>query len=90
VKLGSNASGTSATHSEACVGNAVKKSGVSEWHKQFREGQENAEDDDDHHHDERSGRLKSHGTDENVQTVRNLAHSYSQPSLFYGNTEAVT
>jgi hypothetical protein len=39
----------------------MKDSSVFEWHKPFKEDRENVED------DERSGRLRSHRTDENVE-----------------------
>jgi hypothetical protein len=40
--------------------------------------------------DERSGQLKSHITNENVEKVWNLVHSDSQLSLLSQNIEAVT
>jgi hypothetical protein len=49
VKLGKNASDTCAKLSKAFEGEAMKKSSVFEWHKQFKEGRENVEG------DERSG-----------------------------------
>jgi hypothetical protein len=36
MKLGKNASETCEIFSEACGGEAMKKSSVSEWHKWFR------------------------------------------------------
>jgi hypothetical protein len=50
-------------------GEAVKKSSVFEWHKQFKKGRENVE------HEGGSGRPRSHRTDEDVEKVRNLMHS---------------
>jgi hypothetical protein len=38
VKLGNNASDTCEMLSEAYGGEAMKKSSVSEWHKQLKEG----------------------------------------------------
>jgi hypothetical protein len=55
VKLGKTASDTCAMLSEAYEGEAMKKSSIFEWHKQFKEGRENVEDvditkeDNDHH-----------------------------------------
>jgi hypothetical protein len=54
--------------SEAYGGEYMKRSSVSGWHKWFKEGRENVED------VERSGRPRSHRTDENVEKVRNLVH----------------
>jgi hypothetical protein len=65
-------------------GEAMKNSSGFEWHKWFKEGRKNVED------DERSGRPRSDRTDENVEKVRNLLQSHSQPSLLCGNTEVVT
>jgi len=47
----------------------MKKSRVSEWHKLFKHGHENVKD------NERSGRTRSHRTNENVEKVQNLVHS---------------
>jgi hypothetical protein len=44
---------------EAYGADAMKKSSVFEWHKRFKEGQEDVKD------DERTGRLKTYRTDEN-------------------------
>jgi hypothetical protein len=49
----------------------MKESSVSDWHKHFEESSENVED------DIRSGRLRSHRTDENVEKVRNMLYSDS-------------
>jgi len=84
MKLRKNASDTCAVLSEAYGGEAKKKSSVFDWHKWLKEGHKNVED------DERSSHPRSHRTDENVQTMRNLVHSDSQSSLLYGNTAAVT
>jgi hypothetical protein len=53
--------------SQACEGKAVKNASVYGWHKSFKEGHENVKD------DERCSR--AHKTDENVEKVRNVAHS---------------
>jgi histone-lysine N-methyltransferase SETMAR len=54
---------------EAYDADAMKKSSVFEWHKRFKEGQEDVKD------DERTGHLKTHRTDENVEKVRKLVCS---------------
>jgi hypothetical protein len=54
---------------EAYEGETMKKSGVSDWYKRFKEGREYVED------DERSGHPRSHITAENVEGLRNLVHS---------------
>jgi hypothetical protein len=69
--------------SKAYGGEAMKKSNVFEWHKWFREGCKNMKD------NERSGHIRSHRTNENVEKVQNLVHSDRQPSLLCGNTEVV-
>jgi hypothetical protein len=46
VKLEKNASVTSALHSEAYGGEAMKRSHVFEWHKQFKEDHKNVEYDE--------------------------------------------
>jgi hypothetical protein len=53
---------------EAYGVDAMKKSSVFEWHKRFKEGQEDVKD------DERTGCPKTHRTDENVE-VRKLVRS---------------
>jgi hypothetical protein len=68
VKLGQNASDTCAVFSNAYVGEAMKKPGVFEWHKWFKEGYDNMEG-------ERSGHPSSHRTIQNVENVQNLVHS---------------
>jgi hypothetical protein len=47
----------------------MKKSSVFEWHRRFKEGQENVQD------DPRTGQPKSQRTDANVDRVRTLVHS---------------
>jgi hypothetical protein len=47
----------------------MKKSGVFEWHKRFKEGREDVKE------DERSGRPETHWTEENVENVRKLVRS---------------
>jgi hypothetical protein len=69
VKLGMNASDTFTILFEVCGGDAMKKSNGFEKHKRFKDGRGDVED------DERSGRPRYHGTDENVEKVRNLVHS---------------
>jgi hypothetical protein len=54
---------------EAYGAEAMKKSSVSEWHKGFKEGPEDLKD------DERTGRPKTHRTDENVEKVWKLIRS---------------
>jgi len=54
-----------------------------EWHKQFKEDWKNMED------NERSYCPRSHWIIEDVKKVQNMVYSDSQPSLLYGNTEAV-
>jgi hypothetical protein len=73
VKLGKNACDTCIVLSNAYGGEATKKPGVSEWHKQFKEGHENMED------DERHGHPRSHGT--NVEKVWTVVHSDSHLSI---------
>jgi hypothetical protein len=78
AKLEQNASDTCAILSEAYWGEAMKKSSVFEWRKQFKEDPDNVKD------DEISGRQRSHTTDENVETFK------YQRSLICENTEVVT
>jgi hypothetical protein len=61
--------GTYEMLSDACRGEAMKKSSVVEWRKLFKEGREDVED------DTRSGRSRSYRTDENFEEVQNLVHS---------------
>jgi transposase len=61
--------------SEAYGGEPIKKPGVPEWLKRFKEGHENVEG------DEKSCRPRSYRTDENVENVRNLVHSDRRLSI---------
>jgi hypothetical protein len=47
----------------------MKDASVFEWHKGFKKGREDVKD------DERTGRPKTHRTDENVEKVRKLVRS---------------
>jgi hypothetical protein len=69
AKLGKSASETLQILTEAYGADALKKSSVFEWHKRFKEGQEDVKD------DERTGCLKTHQTDENVEKVWKLVCS---------------
>jgi hypothetical protein len=60
VKLGKNVNDICAVLSEAYGREAMKKSSVFEWYKRFKVCREYMED------EERSGRPRSHRTDENV------------------------
>jgi hypothetical protein len=46
VETEQNANDTSTVLSEACGGEAVKKSSAFEWHKRFKEGHESVKDDE--------------------------------------------
>jgi transposase len=59
AKLGKSVSETGQMLTEACGADTMKKSSVFEWHKRFKEGREDVKD------DERTGRPKTHRTDEN-------------------------
>jgi transposase len=59
AKLGKRASEILQMLTEAYGADAMKKSSVSEWHKRFKQGREDVKD------DERTGRPKTHRTDEN-------------------------
>jgi hypothetical protein len=59
AKLGKSASENLHILTEAYGADAMKTSSVSEWHKRFKEGREDVKD------DERTGRPKTHRTDEN-------------------------
>jgi hypothetical protein len=48
---------------------ATEKPSVFKWHKKFKESHKNMDD------NERSGSLRSHRTNENVEKVQNLVHS---------------
>jgi hypothetical protein len=67
-KIGNKARHTCTLFSEAYAGDAVKRSSVPEWHKQFKENHEKVED------EETSGHPRCHKTDENVKKLRNLVH----------------
>jgi hypothetical protein len=69
AKLGKSASETLHMLTEAYGTDAMNKSSVFEWHKRFKEGRDDVKD------DERTGRPKTHQTDENVEKVRKLVHS---------------
>jgi hypothetical protein len=69
AKLGKRASETLQMLTEACGAEAMKRLSVFEWHKKFKEGQEDVKD------DKRTGRPKTHRTDENVEKVQKLVHS---------------
>jgi transposase len=59
AKLNKSASETLQMLTEAYGADAMKTSSVFEWHKRFKEGREDVK------YDERSGRPKTHQTDEN-------------------------
>jgi hypothetical protein len=59
AKLGKSASETLQMLTKTYGADAMKKSSVFEWHKRFKEGQEDVKD------DERTGHPKTHETDEN-------------------------
>jgi hypothetical protein len=59
AKLGKSASETLQTLTEAYGADFMKKWSVFEWHKRFEEGWEGVKD------DKRTGRPKTHWTDEN-------------------------
>jgi hypothetical protein len=59
AKLGKNASETLKMLTEVYGADAMKNSSVFEWHKRFKECQVDVKD------DERTGRPKTHRTDEN-------------------------
>jgi hypothetical protein len=69
AKLGKSASETLQMLTEANGADAMKKSSVFEWHKRIKEGREDLKD------DKRTGRVKTHRTDENVEKVRKLVCS---------------
>jgi hypothetical protein len=88
VKLGNNESDTYAVLSEACGGEARKKSSVFQWHKQLKKGHESVED------DERNGCPRSHrsngNVEENTESGAFTLRSKHQPSLLCGSNKAVT
>jgi hypothetical protein len=59
AKLGKSASEILQMFPEAYGADAMKKSSVFEWHKMFKGGREDVK------YDERTGRPKTHRTDEN-------------------------
>jgi transposase len=59
AKLGKSASEILQMLTEAYGSDAMKTSSIFEWHKRFKDGQEDVKD------DERTGRPKTHRTDEN-------------------------
>jgi transposase len=59
AKLGKSASETLKMLTKVYGADVTKKSSVFEWHKRFKEGLEDVKD------DERTGRPKTHRTDEN-------------------------
>jgi hypothetical protein len=69
VKLGERIQLALTQCSPKLLGEAYGKSDVFEWHKQYRNGRKNVED------DERSGRSRSHRTDEDAEKVLNLVQS---------------
>jgi hypothetical protein len=69
AKLGKGVSETLQMLTEAYGADAMIKSSVFEWHKRFKKGREDVKD------DERTGCLKTHWTDENVEKVRKLVCS---------------
>jgi hypothetical protein len=75
VKLGKNASDTCALVSEDYGGEAMKKSSVFKWHKQFKAGYKNMEDDD------RNGHPQYHTTEESAEKVWDLVHSDRRSSV---------
>jgi predicted transposase YdaD len=69
AKLGKSVSETLQMLTEAYRADAMKKSSVFELHKRFKEGREDVKD------GERTGRPKTHRTDESVEKVRKLVRS---------------
>ncbi|KAJ8958578.1 hypothetical protein NQ318_016299 [Aromia moschata] len=74
-ELGKTGKETHAMTKEAYGDAAMRRSGVFEWHKLFREGRERAEDDD------RSGRPWTSKTNENVSRVKNLLNDDRRMSM---------
>ena len=66
VKIGKSASETLALLTAACDEYSMKKSSVFEWHRRFKERQEDVQD------DVRSGQPKTQRTDANVGRGRTL------------------
>jgi hypothetical protein len=69
VKIGKNAGGMLALLTVAYSEYATKKLSVFEWHRRFKEGQEDVQD------DSRSGQPKTQRTDANVDRVQNFVRS---------------
>jgi hypothetical protein len=69
VKLGKSASGMLTLLTLKYGEYALKKTRIFEWHRWFKEGQEDVE------HDSRSGQPKTQRTDANVDRVQNLVLS---------------
>ena len=69
MKIRKSASETLAQLTVAYGGYAMKKSSVFEWHRQFKEGQEDVQD------DPRSWQSKTQRTDANADRVRTLVRS---------------
>ena len=69
VKIGKSASETLALLTVAYGEYAMKKSSVFEWHRQFKEGQEDVQD------DPRIGQPKMQRTEANVDRVQTLVRS---------------
>jgi transposase len=69
AKLGKSASETLQMLTVAYGADAMEKSSIAEWHKRFKEGREDMKD------DERTGRPKTHRTDENVEKAWKLVCS---------------
>jgi hypothetical protein len=69
AKLGKNANETLQMLTETYGADAMKKLSVFKWHKSFKEGWEDVKD------DKRTGRQKTHWTDENVEKVWKFVRS---------------
>jgi hypothetical protein len=69
AKLGKSENETLQMLTEVYGANAMKNLSVFEWHKRFKEGREDIKD------DERTGCLKTHQTDENMEKVQKLVCS---------------
>jgi hypothetical protein len=63
AKLGTSASETLQMLTEAYGADAMKKLNVFEWHKRFKEGREDVKE------NKRTGRPKTHQTDENCSLL---------------------
>jgi hypothetical protein len=75
AKLGKSMNETLQVLTEAYGADPMKTLSVSEWHKRFKESWEDVKD------DERTGHLKTHWTDENVEKVQKLVHSDTRLSV---------